>query len=73
MRYEVQQQLTEINNALSILCMRDIPNFQNPSEEEMEFALKIAQSCMTVMISTLSKHDITLKEFYNELYKKNTR
>lgn len=68
MRYEVQQQIDEIDKALAIIEMRKIPNMKKPTEEELEFALKKASSCMTLMIRELSRKDITMKELNEELH-----
>lgn len=67
MRYEVEKQIEEIDKALAIIEMRKIPNMKKPTEEELEFALKKAASCMSLMLRELSKKDITMKELNEEL------
>lgn len=67
MRYEVEKQIQEIDNAIAILELREIPNMKKPTEEELELALKKATSCMRLMVRELSKKDITMKELNEEL------
>lgn len=67
MRYEVEKQINEINEALAILGLREIPNMKEPTKDELEFALKKATSCMTLIVRALSHKDMTMKEFNEEL------
>lgn len=67
MRYEVKQQIDKINNATFILNLSDMSNMTKPTEEELKESLKIATSCMTLMMRELAKKDITLKELNEEI------
>ena len=69
MRYEVQKQIEEINKALGTITMYQIPNMKI-SKEEMNEALKRAESCMQLMMITLSKKDETMREFKENLSNK---
>lgn len=61
MRYEVQKQVDEIDKALGVITMYSIPNM-NITKEELEEALKKAESSMKLMMKILSRNDITMKE-----------
>ena len=39
MRYDVQLQIDDIDKAVAILGLREIPNMKQPTEEEFEYAL----------------------------------
>lgn len=65
MRYEVQQQVDDIDKALFILGLREIPNMKQPTEEEFEDALKKAKSCMKLMMHEMIRQDKTMKEMYH--------
>ena len=65
MRYDVQQQVDNIDKALFILRLREIPNMKQPTEEEFGDALKKAESCMKLMIHEMIRQDKTMKEMYN--------
>ena len=40
MKYEVQKQISEIDKALGIIGMMEIPDMNPPTDEELKFALK---------------------------------
>lgn len=65
MKYEVQQQIEEIDKALAILGLREIPNMKKPTEEEFETALKKAESCMKLTIHEMIRQDKTMREMYH--------
>ena len=65
MRYDVQQQVDDIDKALAILGLREIPNMKQPTEEEFETALKKAESCMKLTIHEMIRQDKTMKEMYH--------
>ena len=67
MRYDVQQQVDDIDKALAILGLREIPNMKQPTEEEFEYALKKAESCMKLMIHEMIRQDKTMKEMYHNI------
>ena len=64
MRYEVQQQIDEIDKALSIIGMKEIPDMK-VTEEELSVALKKAESCMRLTMSEMIRQDKTMKEIYH--------
>lgn len=64
MRYEVQKQVDEIDKALAIIGMREIPNMK-VTEEEFEASLKKAKSCMKLTMREMTKQDKTMKEIYH--------
>lgn len=66
MRYEVQEQIKEIDTALFIIRMSEIPEMK-VSDEELEASLKKAESCMCLMMRVLAQKDITMKELNNSL------
>lgn len=66
MKYEVQQQIEEIDKALAIIGMREIPDMK-VTEEEFEYALKKAESCMKLMIHEMIRQDKTMKEMYHNI------
>lgn len=67
MRYEVEQQINKIDNAMFLLNLLDDDSMDNPTEEELTESLKMATSCMKLMMRELAKKDITLKELNEEL------
>lgn len=67
MRYEVEQQISKIDNAMFLLNLLDDDSMDNPTEEELTESLKMATSCMKLMMRELAKKDITLKELNEEL------
>ena len=71
MRYEVEQQISKIDNAMFLLNLLDGDSMDKPTEEELTESLKIATSCMKLMMRELAKKNITLKEFNEELRGKN--
>lgn len=62
MRYEVAKQINEIDKAIAIFEWREIPDIKQPTEEEMEDAIKKATACMTLIVHILSQKDMTMKE-----------
>lgn len=64
MRYDVQQQIDDVDKALAILGLREIPNMKQPTKEEFEYALKKAESCMKLVIHEMIRQDKTMKEMY---------
>ena len=64
MKYEVQQQIEEIDKALAIIGMREIPDMK-VTEKEFEKALKKAESCMKLTIHEMIRQDKTMKEMYH--------
>ena len=64
MKYEVQQQIEEIDKALAIIGMREIPDMK-VTEEELETALKKAESCMRLTMREMIRQDKTMKEMYH--------
>lgn len=64
MKYEVQQQVEEIDKALAIIGMREIPDMK-VTEEEFETALKKAESCMKLTIHEMIRQDKTMREMYH--------
>ena len=64
MKYEVQQQIEEIDKALAIIGMREIPDMK-VTEEELETALKKAESCMKLTMREMIRQDKTMKEMYH--------
>ena len=64
MKYEVQQQIEEIDKALAIIGMREIPDMK-VTEEELETALKKAESCMRLTMLEMIRQDKTMKEMYH--------
>lgn len=69
MRYDVQQQVDDIDKALAILGLRKIPNMKQPTEQEFEDALKKAESCMKLVIHEMIRQDKTMKEMYHNKYR----
>ena len=67
MRYEVEQQIYEIDNAIFLLNLLNEPNMENPTKAELTESLKMANSCMKLMMRELAKKDITLKELNEDL------
>lgn len=67
MRYEVEQQISEIDNAMFLLNLLNDDSMDNPTEEELTESLKMATSCMKLMMQELAKKNITLKELNKEL------
>ena len=67
MRYDVQQQVDDIDKALAILGLREIPNMKQPTEKEFETALKKAESCMKLTIHEMIRQDKTMKEMYHNI------
>ncbi len=67
MRYEVEQQIIKIDSAMFLLNLLDDDSMCNPTEEELTESLKIATSCMKLMIRELAKKNITLQELHGEL------
>ena len=67
MRYDVQQQIDDIDKALFILELREMPNMKQPTEEELETALKKARSCMKLVIREIIRQDKTMKEMYHNI------
>lgn len=65
MKYEVQQQIEEIDKALAIIGMREIPDMK-VTEEELSAALKKAESCMRLTIHEMIRQDKTMKEIYHD-------
>lgn len=65
MRYDVQQQVDDIDKALAILGLRNIPNMKQPTKEEFENALKKAESCMKLTMCEMIRQDKTMKEMYH--------
>lgn len=65
MRYEVQKQIEEIDKALGIIAMYQIPNMKI-TQEEMYKALQKAESCMKFVMHDLCQQDKTMKEIYNK-------
>lgn len=65
MRYDVQQQVNDIDKALFILGLREMPNMEHPTEEELETALKKAESCMKLTIHEMIRQDKTMREMYH--------
>ena len=68
MRYEVKQQISKIDNAMFLLNLLDDDSMDNPTEEELTESLKMATSCMKLMMRELAKKNITLKELNEELH-----
>lgn len=66
MRYEVQKQVEEIDKALGTITMYQIPNMA-VSKEELEVALRKAETCMKLMMIVLSKKDKTMREIKDEI------
>ena len=69
MRYEVEKQVEEIDKALGIITLYQIPNME-VTREELEIALRKAESCMKLVMNTLCRKDVTMKE-WNDGLKKN--
>lgn len=69
MRYEVEKQVEEIDKALGIITLYQIPNME-VTREELEIALRKAESCMKLVMNTLCRNDVTMKE-WNDGLKKN--
>ena len=65
MRYDVQQQVNDIDKALFILGLREMPNMKQPTDEEFETALKKAESCMKLTIHEMIRQDKTMREMYH--------
>ena len=65
MRYDVQQQVNDIDKALFILGLREMPNMKQPTDEEFETALKKAESCMKLTIHEMMRQDKTMREMYH--------
>ena len=65
MRYDVQQQVNDIDKALFILGLREMPNMKQPTDEEFETALKKAESCMKLTIHKMIRQDKTMREMYH--------
>lgn len=63
MRHEVQKQIDEIDRALFVIGLRGDPHMV-VGKEELEASLKKAESCMRLVIETLSRNDITMKEMH---------
>lgn len=64
MRYEVQQQIEEIDKALAIIGMKEIPDMK-VTEEQLSVALKKAESCMRLTMREMIRQDKTMKEIYH--------
>ena len=67
MRYEVEQQIIKIDSAMFLLNLLDDDSMCTPTEEELTESLKIATSCMKLMIRELAKKNLTLRELHEEL------
>lgn len=66
MRYEVGKQIIDIDQALSIIKIKQIEN-KVVSDKEFNEALKKVESCIKLILLELAKSNKTMQEIYTEL------
>lgn len=62
-RYDVMKDLEKIDHALCLLGLRNEEGMKPATEEEFEESLKIAESCMNLMLKTVASKNVTRKEW----------
>ena len=67
MRIEVEKQQKDINKAMAILSLRQIPGMRKATTEELDSATEYAKACMYSLLNYMSDKDMTLKELQKEI------
>lgn len=67
MRIEVEKQQKDINKAMAILSLRQLPGMRKATTEELDSATEYAKACMYLVLNYMSDKDMTLKELKKEI------